>query len=798
MDRSTRSESYPVVGLESPAEILVDSWGVPHIYAASAYDAFFVQGFNAARDRLWQIDLWRRRGLGLLSEVFGPSYVEQDRAARLFLYHGKMHREWLAYGSDTKRVVTAFVDGINEYVGLVARRPDLLPEEFETMGYRPALWSPEDVVRIRSHGLTQNARSEVARALVLRDFGPKVEAVRSRLEPPWEVTVPEGLDLNLIPDDVLEVYDLATSGVEFTEGVPKTTSANAAGYTALARRTQRGQEGSNNWVIAPDRTATGRPILANDPHRDQSVPSLRYATHLVAPGLNVIGAGEPALPGISIGHNGKIAFGLTIFSIDQEDLYVYETNSENPGEYRYEGRWEPMEVEKQAIPLKGRRPVEVELKYTRHGPVVYEDAEKRVAFALRAAWLEPGMAPYLGSIEYMRAENWEEFSAAMNRWGAPGENQVYADIEGNIGWKPAGLTPVRPNWDGLLPVPGDGRYEWDGFLDMDELPVKFNPSQGWIATANEMNLPDDYPYRERKIGFEWYTPFRYRRIAEILEKAQNHTVSDSVDLQNDYLSVPAREIVARVRRLHSEDQETQDALEMLKTWDCVLAADSAPAALFEVWYRLYLRPALLARAVAEVAPPEDLAEAVTAATPFDEEVGEVRADPQLLEAPHGRLGPEPEKVLTEIFLSTLKEAVGHVERLLGLDREVWQWGKLHHASLVHPFSRLVDEETRKRLDIGPVSRGGSGDTAGCTPYRTEDFRQTGGASWRVVVDVGAWDNSLAMNSPGQSGDSRSRHYSDLFVRWAEDDAFKLLFTDEAIRAATEHRIVLEPTGREKT
>ena len=429
---------------------------------------------------MWQIDLWRRRGLGLLSEVFGPSFVEKDRAARLFLYRGEMRSEWLAYGSDSKRVATAFVSGVNEYVRLSREDPALLPEEFRLMGYLPSFWSPEDVARIRSHGLYQNLASEVERVLVLRDFGPEVEALRKPLEPPRDVAVPEGLDLSLIPADVLRVYELATEPVEFTGG----QSSHA-----------KGMEGSNNWAISPGRTTTGRPILANDPHRAQSVPSLRYAIHLSAPGMDVIGAGEPALPGVSIGHDGKIAFGFTVFSIDQEDLYVYETNPDDPSEYRYERRWEPMQAERQLIPVKEGDPVEAELKFTRHGPVIYEDKEKNIAFAVRAAWLEPGTAPYLGSVDYMRAGDWDGFLAAMNRWGAPGENQVYADTDGNIGWKPAGLVPRRPNWDGLLPVPGDGRYEWDGFLDADELPVEFNPPRGWVASANEMNLPEGYPPR---------------------------------------------------------------------------------------------------------------------------------------------------------------------------------------------------------------------------------------------------------------------------------------------------------------
>ncbi|HYQ84026.1 MAG TPA: penicillin acylase family protein, partial [Rubrobacter sp.] len=322
--------SYTVNGPRSPVEILIDHWGISHVYASSIYEAFFAQGWCAARDRLWQIDLWRRRGLGLLSEVLGPSFVEKDRAARLFLYRGEMHSEWLAYGSDTKRVASAFVSGVNEYVRLSREDPTLLPEEFRLMGYLPSFWSPEDVARIRSHGLFQNLASEVERALVLRDFGPEVEALRKPLEPPRDVSVPEGLDLSLIPTDVLRVYELATEPVEF-----------AGGQSSPAK----GMEGSNNWAISPGRTATGRPILANDPHRAKSVPSLRYAIHLSAPGMDVIGAGEPALPGVSIGHNGNIAFGITIFSIDQEDLYVYETNPDDPSEYRYEARWEPMEVE---------------------------------------------------------------------------------------------------------------------------------------------------------------------------------------------------------------------------------------------------------------------------------------------------------------------------------------------------------------------------------------------------------------------------------------------------------------------
>jgi len=313
----------PVTGLQAPAEILTDPWGIPHIYASSTHDAFWAQGFQVARDRLWQIDTWRRRGLGLLSQVCGEEYAE--RAARLFLFRGDMHAEWLAYASDTKDIATAFTAGINAYVTLTREEPSRLALEFRELGYEPAFWAPSDVVCIRSHGLFHNVTQEVARALMLRDFGPAAEELRRQREPGGELTVPDGLDLSVIPDDVLRDYMLAVAPTQLRG--PAGSSAAAGGGLVQAG------EGSNNWALAPARTATGRALLANDPHRIVSLPSLRYIVHLSAPGFDVIGAGEPALPGLSVGHNGHVAFGFTVFSVDQEDLYVYRTRPGQPREY---------------------------------------------------------------------------------------------------------------------------------------------------------------------------------------------------------------------------------------------------------------------------------------------------------------------------------------------------------------------------------------------------------------------------------------------------------------------------------
>ena len=281
-------DSYVVSGLNEPAEIIVDEWGVPHIYAGTHYDAFFVQGFNAARDRLWQIDTWRRRGLGKLAEVLGPEYLEQDKATRLFLYRGDMYREWLAYGSDAKKVAESFTAGINAYLDAIDEHPDLMPPEFELLDYRPSRWQASDVVRIRSHGLLRNVPMEVQRARIVCEAGLTVAAYWKKLEPEWKLAVPDGLDPCSIPNDVLRTYFLATAPVHFDR-----PEATASLSESLATDPSRG---SNNWVVSPERTSTGRPILADDPHRSHSVPSLRYISHLVAPGLNVIGAGEPALP----------------------------------------------------------------------------------------------------------------------------------------------------------------------------------------------------------------------------------------------------------------------------------------------------------------------------------------------------------------------------------------------------------------------------------------------------------------------------------------------------------------------
>ncbi|WP_374470047.1 penicillin acylase family protein [Phenylobacterium sp.] len=768
---AVRREAQPVAGLQQPAEILVDRWGVPHIYAKSARDAFFLQGWNAARDRLWQIDLWRKRGLGRLSASLGPAYVEQDRAARLFLYRGDMAAEWAAYDPVGREAVEAFAAGVNAFVAEVNAGTKPLPVEFRLTDSRPEAWAPEDILRIRSHALVSNVASEVARARTVCAGGLAADAVRRRLEPEHTPQVPRGLDPCEIPADVLKDYLLGTGPVSLAP-LAGGKAAPGSGDLALARHIEAtSAEGSNNWVIAPSRTATGRPILANDPHRPVGVPSLRYIAHLDAPGLSIIGAGEPALPGVSLGHNGQAAFGLTIFYIDQEDLYVYETRGDA---YRYRGGWEPMRVVRETIPVKGEAPREVELRFTRHGPVLKQDVDKGRAFALRTIWNEPGLAGYYGSSRLWRAKTWSDFQAARDRWGAPPLNLVWAEAGGGIGWSAAGRTPVRPNWDGLMPVPGDGRYEWNGFLADGGLPAVRNPAEGFFATANEMNVPAEpaYPRAARKLGFEWADRTRATRIQDVLAATPKATLADSMALQTDDVSAQARRGQALLAPLASDNPEVGRALALLKAWDAREGVESAPAAIYETWAVKHL-----ARAVVRAATPEAAHGLIGAGAP----------DPALL-----WLERQPRKVRDPILLASLRAALDELKGRLGPNMATWSWGRLHQARFEPAVAVLADPQLAEQMSIGPVQVGGSASTPRAASWRAGDFRQTAGASVRVVVDVGAWDNSMAVNTPGQSGDPFSPHYRDLFPLWAAGSYFPLRFTREAVERETESVLTLTP------
>jgi penicillin amidase len=530
--------------------------------------------------------------------------------------------------------------------------------------------------------------------------------------------------------------------------------------------------------VAGSQTTSTFPILANDPHRVISAPSLRYWVHLVAPGWNVIGGGEPVLPGVSIGHNEHGAWGLTIFGNDSEDLYAYDINPANPSEYRYQGQWEAMRVIKDAIPVKGDQPAAVEYKYTRHGPVIYEDRAHRKAYALRAAWMEPGSSPYLASLRMSQAKNWEEFREACGYNRMPAENMVWADRTGTIGWQAAGIQPLRRNWSGMLPVPGDGRYEWDGYLPITALPHEKNPERGFVATANHYLFPNDYPYPEA-MHYTWADPYRASRITEVLGSGRLFSVAEMARLQNDDLSIPARALVPLLKDVTLSNPASANARDMLTGWDFVMDRSSVPAGIFGMFQRRVLanaRELLVPAAARQVLGANFLA---------------TKRIIDWLYAPDGRFGTDPTAGRDALVVKSVDEAVAELTRRFGPDMAKWQWGQdtYHHALIRHPLANAVNDATRAKLNVGPLPRGGSGDTVSATGLGDN---QTSGGSFKLIADTEDWDNSIGLNNPGQVGNPDSPMYRNLFDLWAKGRYFTVAYSRAKVESVTDSVTELTP------
>jgi penicillin amidase len=778
-------ENLTVAGLRQPVEIIRDSWGIAHIFARNEHDLFFAQGFNVASDRLFQLEIWRRQATGTVSEILGPKEILRDIGARLLQYRGDLREELNFYHPRGEEIVSAFGAGLNAYIDLVRANPNLLPLEFKLLGIAPGRWTPEVVIS-RHNGLFRNVGDEIALAQALQVVAPEKLGELIDLHPGRpDLRPPDGLDVGLISGKILELYRAARSAVAFgpediVDAVARAVKGPAPAPPPSLWDSSRDLAGSNNWVVAGRRTETGLPFLANDPHRALQIPSLRYWVHLVAPGWNVIGGGEPALPGVSIGHNEHGAWGLTIFSADQEDLYVYDLDPGDPGRYRYRGRWEKMTLVREDIPVKGEAPHRATLKFTRHGPVIYEDVEHRKAYALRAAWLEKGCAPYLSSLRMDQARNWREFKAAAFANRTPSLNMIWADRKGDIGWQATGLAPLRKNWAGLLPVPGDGRFEWKGFIPARELPSLYNSASGFIATANQDNLPAGFPY---PVGYVWADPFRFLRIMEVLGARSKVGIGDMTALQQDVLSIPARRLVALVKDLGSPtaDPVVRKCLDLLRRWDFVLAPESAAAAGYVSWQRI------LREKVERLSLPQDLKISLPGRS--------LSLDIRRLEAPDSRFGAAPASARTardRLLLDALAEAAANLAKIFGPDPAAWRYGdeQMHHVRLRHPLSEALNDGLRATLDLGPLPRGGSGDTPNATGNGNN---QTAGATFRIVTDLADWDRSLGTNMPGQSGVPSAAHYSDLFKMWAEGRYFPIYFSRGKIESAAEKTVLLVPT-----
>jgi penicillin amidase len=842
-----------IAGLEQPVEVIRDRWGVPHIYARTVHDLFFAQGYVAAQDRLWQLDLWRRIEEGKLSELLGAAGLKRDTFARLLRYRGDWDEEWRGYGPRTREIARAFVAGVNAQIDSVLAQPDKLPLEFQMTGSRPEHWTPEVVVgRMAGYVMTRNARTEVQRARMVRAVGAAKAAELMPSNPPVGLAIANGLDLDDITDNILDVTTGTSESVDFAP--LRTAAVSPPGLARLFGRPvtrlpvvspelQGGTRsasgdfesiGSNDWVISGKRTATGKPLLANDPHRALMLPSLRYTVHLNAPGWNVIGAGEPALPGIAAGHNDRVAFGFTIVGMDQQDLYVEQLDPANADRYLYKGAWQAMRVERERVKVKGLPDREMELRFTRHGPVLHVDAARHRAYALHWVGSEPGSAGYLRSLMLDTARNLQDFRAAVAGWKIPSENIVYADVDGNIAWIAAGLAPIRKNWTGLLPVPGqNGEYEWDGFLKAEDLPQLTNPASGFIATANHNILPEGY---YKALGYEFGAPYRFARIISVLQGCQSgasaqiapclaptFTVADSEKLQHDETSIVATAVVEALtralaaRRLvtASGDATAQagsalseragQAARMLTRWNGDLSQHSSEAALYEIWLPLLSR---------SLAPPAATGEGGQAATPSADRVldllraaglwvGEPFFDAWVdgtARTPSGKFAmarvcstmadSAAQAVIDAMTGRSLEQAWDEAVRRMGSDATRWAWGDIHHASFEHPLAFTAERQAV--MNLPAVPRGGDATTPNATGAGA---RQTAGASYREVIDLADWDRSTTVNVPGESGQPQSEFYANLLPLWARGEYHQLAFSRTAVERVAARTLRLVPAGQ---
>lgn len=778
--KNTSANALKLAGLKEPVEIVRDQWGLNHIYAKNQHDLFFAQGYAAAADRLFQFEIWRRQATGTVAEILGERELKRDIGTRLFKFRGDMVTEMNHYHDDGVEIITAYTDGVNAYIEEIMKNPEELPIEFKILNIEPQKWTPEVVIS-RHQGLLGNINEELQIGRTVAKVGPEKAKELFWLHPKEpDLNIDNKINKELLSQDILELYNAYRKSVKFTQEdiLPVYRGQEIADIFIENQKKNRDSLsiGSNNWVINGTRTKDGNTYMANDPHRTIAVPSLRYMAHLVAPGWNVIGGGEPEIPGISIGHNEYGAWGLTVFETDGEDLYVYELNPENPNQYKYQGVWVDMKTIQETIKVKGQKDTIVNLNYTQHGPVTLIDKENNVAYAVRCAWMEPGGSPYLASLRMDQAKNWEEFRDACNYSHIPGENMIWADKEGNIGWQAVGIAPIRRNFSGLVPVPGDGTYEWDGYLPIVEKPNDLNPDKGFIATANQNVTPPDYEHWDA-IGFSWSDPYRGDRIEEVLSNKSDFTMEDFKALQNDYHSLPAKELVPFLKNIKF-DGKYEEAKTRLEHWDYALNPNSIPAAIYVAWQDT------LAELVDEALIPDDVKNVVSGL--------QLKRVIEAITDPESKMGANALQKRDALVEKSFQHAITHLENRLGPDMEKWQYGqaKNKHVYMEHALGKVVNQSMRDTLfNLGPLPRGGNGSTPGSTGG---NLNQSSGASFRMIVNTGDWDTAQATNGPGQSGNPESPFYSNLFEPWAKDQYFPVYYTKQKVDSVAVDRTTLLP------
>ena len=757
-------------GLRAEVEILRDRWGIPHIYAGNLHDVFFGVGYAQAQDRLWQMELNRRASSGTLAEVLGEDALEIDRLTRRVGFRRVSEAEWQDAEETEKAVLEAFSAGVNAFM-----EGSRLPVEFGLLRYRPKPWQPVDTItfgRFMSWSLSGNWDDEILRSWTVERFGAKVV---EELETPY----PAGKPLIVPP------------GAEAKGAGPSLADDYGAATELLGALAGGGM--SNNWAVNGKKSATGKPLLANDPHLPLQMPSIFWEFHIDSPELKAAGAGLPATPNVIIGHNERIAWGVTASMIDGDDLFVERVNPDNPSQYAYKDGWKDGEVVREEIKVRGRKePVVEEVLITRHGPVISPAIKGETrTLALRSVTLERAHQVQ-GGLMLMGARNWEEFRDALRLWPAPSQNLGYADVDGNIGYQLVGLVPIRANGHGVLPAPGwTGEYEWTGWIPFDELPSVFNPPTNWVATANNQIVDDDYPYF---LCVDWADSYRQERIIEMLGEKEKLSVEDFRRMQADQLSLPARELVPRMLELEPKDEWSKRALTFVRAWDYVVAADSAAACVFEVFYTHLVRKALEEKigSWSDFYLGRGIHPLKSTGTFFAE------ASSWLLTKMKGKKKWFAGKSWKEAMEEALASAVGELRQLMGDDVSQWQWGRLHRQTFRHVMGQT--RALSRLFNRGPVPVGGDSNTvwqASYVPYHGYELKAWT-ASYRQIIDLGDFDKSLAVIPSGQSGHPGSRHYGDMIRMWQQVEYHPMLWERSSVEREVRGRLVLQPRGSDGT
>ena len=753
-------EAEIAVPIDAPVTVHRDTYGVPHIYADSLKDASFVQGYLHAQDRLFQMDLTRRVATGRLAEIFGPDFLDTDKFLRTLglLRAARMSEAMLT--AEHREALEAYAAGVNAFI---ARHRGRLPLEFTLLGYSPSPWQAAESLAIGKYmawDLGSNMTTEIFFWQLAQRVGPEKAAT---LFP----TYPEDG-----PTIVARLQSLPVQA-ELAEGLARLQ--RAIGGTAFAGPDQF--KGSNNWVVSGTMTASGRPILANDMHLGIHAPSIWYQNRLVVRGrFDITGVVFPGVPGVIVGHNGHIAWGVTNVGADVQDLYLERRHPEDRTSFEYLGEWHAAVVERHEISVKGRPdPVSFEVYITRHGPLISEVVGLDVPASLRWTALAP-TGELTAILSLAEARNWEDFRRALETFLAPAQNFVFADRVGNIGYRANGLFPIRRAGDGLLPVPGwTDEYEWRGFIPWDELPQLFNPEEGYIVTANHRVAGPDYPYL---LSHQWAPPYRAQAIIESLDGRRGLTLEDMIPIQNSWANLQARQLGPIVLRelaganLQGSEEVAREQLERWLGNPHDHPGEAGPA----IFHQLYLK-------MLEGAFLDDLGEELYAS--FLRHGNAVNTFDRMLREGRSQWFDD----LGRLVLAGFQAAVAELKTTLGDDVNRWTWGQIHTVTFGHALGG--QRPLHLIFNRGPYPLGGSHVTPGAAAFElTEPFRVSSAAPWRYLVDL-ADLRGLDVLAIGASGHPFSPHHDDQMELWLRGE-YKLLLHGDQIEGHVVRTTVFRP------